>query len=435
VSPIFRHAWFHRERLRAFAVFIWQRFLDDRCPQTAGALAFTTLFALVPLTAAVLGVLSAFPVFQEWRAQVTDFVFDNFVPSAGKVVQTYLTTFADNASQATLIGVLVLLFSSISLMMSIEDAFNRIWRVATPRRATARFLVYWTALSLGPVLLVAAMAISSYLFALPLIEQVDSGLGLKARLLGALPFLIVWLALSASYLLIPNRRVRPRDALIGALLAALGFEFTKRGFAWYLASVPSYEKVYGTLAVIPIFLVWIYLSWLVVLLGASLTAAATAFEYRDPDEQLPVGQEFLGLLCVLRQLLAAQREGRGLHSSALRAALPFLNDDALQAHLAALHGADLARRSEAGEWLLSRDPASATLTRVYELGRYRVPLDPQVPLPGGCDPAPELLQRLRSDLSSALALPLAAIFPVVPRSDTSSASLSTPTPSTSVPEP
>ena len=423
-----RLSWFHRDRLRAFAAFLWQRFLDDRCPQTAGALAFTTLFALVPLTAAMLGILSAFPVFQEWRAQLTDFVFDNFVPSTGKTVQAYLTQFADNASQATVVGVFVLLFSAISLMMSIEDAFNRIWRVATPRRATARFLLFWTALSLGPLLLVAAMAISSYLFALPLLEQVESGLGLKARVLGALPFLIVWLALSASYQLIPNRSVRAREALIGALLAALGFELTKRGFAWYLASVPSYEKVYGTLAVIPIFLIWIYLSWLVVLLGASLTAAATAFEYRHPDEQLPSGQEFVGLLCVVEKLLAGQREGKGMHSSALRVALPFLTDDALQGHLAALNGAGLALRSENGEWLLSRDPAIATLQRVYELGRYRIPLE-TAPLPN-CNPAPAFLRRLRSDCSTTLATSLAGIFPVAVRSGTPSA---LPTASTSEP--
>lgn len=428
VSPHPRHRWFHPDRLRAFAAFLWQRFLDDRCPRAAGALAYTTLFALVPLTAAVLGILSAFPVFQQWRAQLTDFVFDNFVPSAGKAVQNYLTQFADNASQATVVGVLLLLFSAVSLMMSIEDAFNRIWRVATPRRATARFLMYWTALSLGPLLLVAAMAISSYLFALPLLEKVEAGFELKARLLGVLPFVIVWLALAASYHLIPNRSVRLRDAMVGALFAAIGFEAAKRGFALYLGNM-SYEKVYGALAVIPIFLVWIYVSWLVVLLGASLTAAATAFEYRRPDEQLPPGQEFLGLLCVVQQLLAAQREGRGLHSNALRAALPFLNDDALQGHLAALHGADLARRSESGEWLLSRDPATATLARAYEIGRYRVPLESATALPGGCDPAPELLRRLRGDLGAALAMPLAGIFPAAPRSGTSSAS-----PAASLPE-
>ena len=145
-----------RERSLAFLDFTWERFLEDRCLQTAGALAFTTLFAMVPLTAAVLGVLSAFPVFEEWRIKLTGWVFNNFVPAAGDVVQTYLTEFAANASKATAIGVLVLVFSAISLMMSIEDAFNRIWRVKAHRGALSRFVIYWTALSLGPMLLVAA---------------------------------------------------------------------------------------------------------------------------------------------------------------------------------------------------------------------------------------------------------------------------------------
>src|ERR1700712_5321050 len=137
---------YDRERVGTFFGFTWHRFLEDRCMQTAGALAYTSVFALVPLTAAVLGILAAFPGFAGWREQITQWVFENFVPAAGSTVQGYITQFADNASKATAVGVLVLMFSSISLMTSIEDAFNRIWRVQVMRRASARFVIYWTAL-------------------------------------------------------------------------------------------------------------------------------------------------------------------------------------------------------------------------------------------------------------------------------------------------
>ncbi len=339
-----------RDRILAFLRLLTRRFLADRCLESAGSLAYTTLFALVPLTAAVLGILSAFPVFQQWRSRVTDFVFENFVPATGKVVQTYLTEFADKASQATAVGILVLVFSAVMLMISIEDAFNRIWRVRTGRRAVARFLVYWTALSFGPLLLVTALGLSSYLFALPLLDEAESGMGLKTRLLGLAPFAIVWVGLVASYLLVPNRSVRFAHAAWGALLAALLFEAAKRAFGFYVANVPSYEQVYGTLAVVPIFLLWIYLSWIVILLGASFAATLGAFSQRRAARELAPGHEFLGLLTVLGEFVEAQREGRGLHSRELCRHGPVLDDDLIQRYLGDLNAAGLVQRAESGEW-------------------------------------------------------------------------------------
>lgn len=406
-------------RARAFAVFLWVRFRDDRCPQSAGALAFTTLISLVPLTAAILGVLSAFPVFSRWQADLTNFVFDNFVPAAGRTVQAYLTEFASKASQATAIGVVVLLFSAISLMMSIEDAFNRIWRVATARTATSRFLMYWTALSLGPLLLVTALALSSYLFALPLVAGYEAQLGIKARVLNLLPFLIVWVSLIASYLIIPNRTVRLRDATIGALLAALLFEAAKRGFAFYLGTLTSYEQVYGALAVIPVFMLWIYLSWLVVLLGASVCAAISAFEYRGLHERLAPGHEFVGLLCVVNHFADAQRAGRGLHSEELRRRERFLTDDLLQRYLSDLHRAGMVQRTEFGEWVLARSLDAVTLFDLYESGLYRLPLTVAPAETARCHLPPELTRLVglvASDLQAGLNVPLSEIFPPPSRS-------------------
>ncbi|MBN8739835.1 MAG: YihY family inner membrane protein [Xanthomonadaceae bacterium] len=407
------------DRARAFALFLWLRFRDDRCPQSAGALAFTTLISLVPLTAAILGVLSSFPVFARWQADLTNFVFDNFVPAAGRTVQAYLTEFANNASQATAIGVVVLLISAVSLMMSIEDAFNRIWRVATARAAASRFLMYWTALSFGPLLLVTALALSSYLFALPLVAGYEAQLGIKARVLNLLPFLIVWVSLIGSYLVIPNRTVRLRDAAIGALLAAVLFEAAKRGFALYLGTLTSYEKVYGALAVIPVFMLWIYLSWLVVLLGASVCAAISAFEYRGRHECLAPGHEFVGLLRVVSHFVDAQRAGQGLHSEALRERERFLTDDLLQRYLADLHAAGMVRRTEFGEWVLVRSLDAVTLFDLYECGLYRLPLTVAPAETARC-PLPSELARLIGDvaggLQAALDVRLSEIFPPPSRS-------------------
>ena len=271
-----------RHRVNVFACFTVRRFLDEHCLQAAAALAFTSLFALVPLITVVLSILAAFPVFAQWRDKISGFIFANFLPASGDVVQTYFTQFADNASKATAIGILVLVFSAVSLMLNIEDAFNRIWRITVARKAAARFAMYWTALTLGPLLLVAMLATTSYVFALPLLEHAGA---LKTYLLGWLPFLIQWIVLTAAYMLIPNCRVRMRHAVVGALMTALTFEAAKQGFGAYVARA-SYQEIYGALSIVPIFIFWIYLSWVFVLLGASLTASIQAFDYQAHQPEI-----------------------------------------------------------------------------------------------------------------------------------------------------
>jgi membrane protein len=406
---------FDRERSLALLRFTWHRFLEDRLTQTAGALAYTSIFALVPLTAAILGVLAAFPVFAGWRDKVTAWVFANFVPAAGDVVQGYVTEFADNASKATAVGILVLLFSAVALMMSIEDAFNRIWRVPNARGHASRFVIFWTALTLGPLLLVAALAISSYLAALPFIDTAAAEFSLKTRILSALPFLIVWSALLTGYIVIPNRSVRFRHALIGSFIAAALFELAKRGFSAYVTRT-SYQQVYGAIAIVPIFIFWIYLSWAIVLFGASLTASLNAFDYRPASARLAPGQEFAGLLRVLGHFAGAHREGRGLTSETLLAAEPFLTDDLLQRYLGDLHRIGLIQCNEAGEWVVVRDLGSVDLLEIYEEGKYRLPDDASLARE---EPAEvrALVARLAADVRAGLKVPLSEIFPPRTRSD------------------
>lgn len=399
-----------RERLRAFREFTLRRFLEDRLLQTAGALAFTSIFAMVPMIAAVLGILAAFPGFAGWREQLMGWVFANFVPAAGETVQGYITEFAANASRATTIGVLVLFLSALSLMMSIEDAFNRIWRVQVRRSTMARFVVYWTALTLGPLLLIATLAVSSYLLALPFIGDAAASLSLEARILGLLPFLIMAAALTAAYTVIPNRRVRFRHALVGALLAAVLFETSKRGFAMYATGYASYERIYGALAMAPIFIFWVYLAWAIVLFGASFTASLSAFEYRPAARRLRPGHEFAGLLRVLGRLVEAHREGRGLHSSALLRAEPLLTDDLLQRCLGDLHRAGLVQRGEDGEWMVVRDLCRVTLLEIYEQGTWRVPLGAHSALEGLPPTLVALMDGLADEVQGRLDRPLAMLF-------------------------
>ncbi len=386
---------FDRDRLIAFARFVWQRFVDDKCFETAGALSYTTLFALVPLTVAVFSILAAMPVFSDWRDVLTDFVFRNFVPAAGDAVQKYVLEFAGNASKLTGIGIFVLLLSALMMMSSIEERFNRIWRVQTRRSTVSRFMMYWAALTLGPILIVAGLTLTSYLAALPLVGRVSQGMELKRRVLELLPFIVSVLGLYAIYVMVPNRRVSKSAAAIGALLAALLFELAKWAFAAYVRSVPSYREIYGALAVVPIFLVWIYLSWAIVLLGASITASMGAFDYRRREDRLPEGAEFLGLMHLLEHFVAAQRRGVALDERGLLARDSFISDDLLQRYLGDLHAAGLIQRTENDTWVMVRSLDTATLMEIYESGRYRLPLDVAV-LEPFCEGLPEPL-RVRLD--------------------------------------
>ena len=404
-----------RRQAAAFARFVLRRFLDDRCTESAGALALTTLFALVPVVTVAFGILSTFPVFAEWRADITAFVFRNFVPAAGEAVEGYLTQFAENASKATAVGIIVVLVSVVSLTASIESTFNRIWRVARARTVSARFVVHWTVITLGPMAVVALLALSAFLLTLPLIAQAEAEYSLKQHLLRVLPFLIQWLVLVGAYTLIPNRSVRVRDAAIGAALAAALFEVGKHLFTNYATNTANYQQVYGALAMVPIFVLWTYLSWILVLMGASLTASLAAFEYRPAELRLAPGNEFRGLLRVLDNFVAAQRAGGALHSADLRAREPFLSDELVQRFLSDLGDAGMIRRGEDAAWALTCDPGSTTLYDVYARCGYRLPGGD--PLPGEDAQTTHALDAAAAAVRERLSLPLSEIFPPAARSD------------------
>ncbi|MCX7513895.1 YihY family inner membrane protein [Frateuria sp. STR12] len=370
-------AWrFDRDRALSFSRFIWQRFIDDKCFETAGALSYTTLVSLVPLMVAVVAMLSVFPVFQGARDVLLDFVFQNFLPSTVAKVQNTLQTFAANASQLTGISILVMLFSALSMMISIEDRLNRIFRVHQPRGWGSRLLLYWAALTLGPILAVGGIAVTSYVTAMPLLAGAYAQLGLGQRLLGVLPFVVTFVTLWLMYAAIPNCKVRRSDAAIGALLGAVLFEIARWAFTLFVSNAQTYQQIYGVLATIPIFLLWIYLSWVIAILGVSVTASLSAYEYHAPAQTLPEGAEFLGLMVVLRHFVEAQRQGDSVDPATIRLQEPYLRSASIATYFEDLQRADLVQRGEAGGWLLSRSLDSTDLLRVYRHTSYRLPLRP-----------------------------------------------------------
>ncbi len=267
-------------RIGGFFVRVWwlvllvqERFNKDRCNRAAGALSFTTLFALVPLLAVVFAMLSVFPVFERWMDTVLEFTYSNFVPAAGEVVAKYLKEFSTKAAQLTIWGMLFVLATALLMMATIERTFNDIWHVQRPRRRLHRLIGYWAVLTLGPVLVASGLSLGAYVqnAAAPSMGPISASL--RHVFDDVLPFFFETLAFVLLYMAGPNIAVRFRHALIGGLLAALMFEIAKGLFAGYIGRYATYQQIYGAIAVLPVFLLWVYISWTIVLLGAVLTAS------------------------------------------------------------------------------------------------------------------------------------------------------------------
>ncbi|MBC7989167.1 MAG: YihY family inner membrane protein [Luteimonas sp.] len=362
-----------RARTGTFFRFLWQRFLDDRLFEAAGALSYTTVFALVPLSMVVFGVLSAFPVFDKWSDQLSDYIFSNFVPSSARAVESYLRQFSQNTGQLTTVGVIALVISLLITLTSVETTFNRIWRVKTARPKFGRFLVYWTVLTLGALVATASLALSTRFFAME-VFQTASGRALENFMLSLAPMSIELVAFAAIYRVVPHRTIQWRHALAGAFLAVVLIELVKWVIGLYLGNLGSYQKIYGPLAFVPIFLLWIYFGWVSILLGASFASSMSAFRYQPAAMRLPIGYEIYGLLRMLGRFDEARCRGKGLHSDEIQRMEPMMTDALVQQMLAQLDEIDLLARAESGEWILARDLDDLTLAELYEACHLRIPI-------------------------------------------------------------
>jgi len=343
------------------------RFADDQCPQRAAALTYTTLLAMVPLLAISFAVFSAFEAFGEMQTQVQNFIFENFVPQVGSVVQEHLEQFASKTKGLSIVGALFLAVTSVMLLSSISSAFNHIWRVRQTKGLVVRLPVYWMILTLTPLLLGASVALSTYLFALAQATGVEQYTGPLTRLAVIVPLLVQIAGLFVLYRFAPNYPVRWSDAMAGSVTAGLVLELLKRGFGLYVTSFPTYQTIYGALATIPIFLIWMYLMWNVVLYGAEMAAALpewrSGVSRRESDHRTPSAM-LTAAAATLALLLAAHRGGGGLRWRHLlrRTGQPV---ELLTAATDTLCNAHYIQKNDRDVWFLTRDLDRTTLADLH----------------------------------------------------------------------
>src|SRR6266852_3309871 len=351
-------------RLGRFLLHVARRFDEVRCLQIASSLTFTTLLALVPLVTIALTLMSAFPVFSGLGEHIHQFLLANMLPEkAGKVVTGYIEQFSGRAGRLTALGTAVLAVTAFMMMFTIERAFNSIWRVSRARPVVQRVLIYWATLTLGPVLIGASLSMTSYIISTSLgyARQVPLA---GAAIVGLAPFVLACAAFTFLYYVVPNRAVRLRHALLGGFVAALAFEIMKRGFALYIAKFPTYTLVYGAFAVIPIFLLWIYFSWVVIVIGALIAALAPDFAVLREVARRPSGSDFAEALALLLVLARAQQgpELLGMGQIAERASL---TGDRTESHLERMVARGWVTKSAGRRYGLVCDTERLLVAEVY----------------------------------------------------------------------
>lgn len=286
--------------------FALRRLSEERLPQVAGGLTFTTVLAVVPLLTIVFAVFTTFPVFTSFRSALEAYFVQSVMPKAiANTIVNNLAAFAGKATRLSALGAVVLLITSTAMMSMIERAFNQIWRVKRARPLSQRVMIYWALVTLGPLLIGLSLTMTTQVFV------ATSGMLEPLPYAAALFYTVVSVALTTGaftllYMWLPNRYVDWRDAVWGGLVAALAIEVAKRAFAVFIKQFPTYAIIYGALAALPLFLLWIYLSWLITLVGALIAAALPVVKYERWWHKPVPGSEFVDAMAILKVMHASR---------------------------------------------------------------------------------------------------------------------------------
>ncbi len=266
--------------IQSYLIFLKRRVQSDMIFRVAASLSYTSLIAIVPLVAIGLAIFAAFPVFNDVKEQIQQLLIRNVVPDLEQEISLYFNDFVNATAQLTTIGVVGIAVTAILMLSTIENSLNFIFKVYKPRNIKTKITLYWTVITLGPLLLGAAFSLRGYLYSLQ--QYVPDN---QIFLSNIIPHLITMLVLFMVYVLVPNKKVKISNALIGAVVAVVLFWLLRRFFGMVILSNATYKTLYGALAILPIFLIWMFSVWSVVIFGAVITASLEEFDQENKDEQ------------------------------------------------------------------------------------------------------------------------------------------------------
>lgn len=360
--------------------FVIRRFIGQECQKTAAALTYTTLFALVPLMTVAFGILSVLPSTDEAGSGIQELLFSNLLPESSQMVSNYLADFAQQARNLTFVGVAFLIVTAILMMKSIERAFNNIWSVAEDRKGASSFLLYWSVLTLGPLLMGSGMAVTSFVVSHKLFLSATDTLGITAVFLQFLPLFTSSLAFMMLFHFVPKTHVPLKNAWIGGLFTAACFELAKWIFTQFVSQSPSYQVVYGAFAAVPLFLLWIYISWNILLLGATLVMGLQRYQ---PGWKRVNRNPFIVAMQVLQLLYERWKLNQPVTKNELQEVISPLNS-LQQSELMAVfqdNGLLVQVRNESGVktrpksyWQLGRDLSALSQWQLLSLLPWPVPV-------------------------------------------------------------
>lgn len=358
-----------------FIRFLVIRFFEDRGTQNAGSLTYTTLFAVVPIMTVVFVMISGIPAFQGVEGSIQKYIVHNFMPAASDKIFDYLNDFISQARNLTWIGIVFLIITTFMMLVTIESAFNTIWRVRNARSGLPRFLLYWALLSLGPLLIGAGFAASTYIMSLNFFSNTVSN-PLVADLLRLVPFIATTGGFTLFYAAIPNTHVPIRHAVISAIVAAVLLESARAIFGFYVKAFPSYQLIYGAFAAVPLFLLWIYVSWIIVLVGCEL-CCCLGLRHTMNQPRVP---ELVIALYILKVFHNAQLKGQAVTYSDIKREGWFLSGDEWAKLLDFFLAEDLIYAVDRGDtWVLSRDISHYTLQRLLVNSPWPLPKVEELP--------------------------------------------------------
>lgn len=356
-------------KTKSFSRFVIRRFLADECRQNAASLTYTTLFAVVPMMTVVFSILAAIPSMKHVSADIQNFVFSHFLPDTGVKIQNYLSDFSTQAGNLTIVGVFMLFVTALMMLMTIEKAFNEVWKVKQPRQSVIGFLRYWAVLSLGPFLLGGAFAVSSYLTSLRVLSDAESFVGTVFPGLQLLPMIFTALGFSLLYIAVPNCRVPVHAGFQAGIFSAILFEVAKNIFALFVSNFSSYQLIYGAFAAFPLFLLWIYLSWMIILLGVEVCRALTLYKEDHQKSRHPV----LALLDVLQLFYRRQQEGGTVSDIEAMAVLGKHEVETWTEFSDILLSQRYIQKTEAGNYVLARNLENIDFWTFYQTLPWPLP--------------------------------------------------------------